>query len=150
MHRYTIEIGGRSFAVDVQDTGVDRFQVVVDGQAFDVTLGAAEELADGTPTAPRIVAAAPPRERAGAAPAPAALTAGGGSVLRAPMPGAILRVAVVAGAHVQRGQDIVVLEAMKMENVIRAPQAGVIAQVCVQPGQQVAHGEAIVRFEAQG
>jgi biotin carboxyl carrier protein len=149
MHRYTIEIDGRPFAVDVQDTAADRFHVVVDGQAFDVALGAAEEFPDGaTPaTAPRITPVAPTgaRPAARAAPAPAA-----GAVLRAPMPGAILRVAVVAGARVERGQDIVVLEAMKMENVIRAPQAGVIAEVCVQPGQQVAHGEAIVRFEAQG
>ena len=150
MHRYSIEIDGRRFTIDVQDTAADRFAVSVDGQAFDVSLGAAEERADGALAAPRIVAAAPPRGRAAAAPAPAAVTAGGGVELRAPMPGAILRVAVVAGAQVQRGQDIAVLEAMKMENVIRSPRAGTIAEVCVQPGAQVAHGQAIVRYEAQG
>jgi len=149
MHRYSISVDGRRFTVDVQDTAADRFAVSVDGQSFDVSLGAAEEMADGTPTAaPRIVAAAPPRERAAAAPAPAAVTAGGGDVLRAPMPGAILRVAVAAGAHVQRGQDIAVLEAMKMENVIRAPRAGRVAALCVQAGQQVAHGELLLRFDA--
>lgn len=151
MHRYSIDVDGRRFTVDVQDTGADRFAVSVDGQSFDVTLGAAEEMADGAPAMPRIVAAAPQRERTGAASAPAAVTAGGGDVLRAPMPGAILRVAVVAGTRVQRGQDIAVLEAMKMENVIRSPREGTIAEVCVQPGAQVTHGQAIVRFDgAQG
>jgi biotin carboxyl carrier protein len=71
---------------------------------------------------------------------------GGASVLRAPMPGAILRIAVVAGARVQRGQDIAVLEAMKMENIIRAPHAGTIVEVCVQAGQQLAHGDPIVTY----
>jgi biotin carboxyl carrier protein len=54
---------------------------------------------------------------------------------------------VAAGAHVTRGQDLAVLEAMKMENVIRAPRDGVIAEVCVRQGQQLAHGEPLVRFE---
>jgi biotin carboxyl carrier protein len=62
------------------------------------------------------------------------------------MPGLILRVSVAPGAQVQRGQDIAVLEAMKMENIVRAPQAGTIAEVCVAPGDQVPHGAPIVRF----
>jgi biotin carboxyl carrier protein len=62
------------------------------------------------------------------------------------MPGLILRVAVAAGAQVRRGQDIAVLEAMKMENVIRAPRDGVVAEVCVEAGQQIGHGAPIVRF----
>jgi biotin carboxyl carrier protein len=85
------------------------------------------------------------------APRPAdAAPVSAGTTLPAPMPGVILRLQVVAGARVERGQDIAVLEAMKMENVIRAPQAGRIAEVCVQTGQKVAHGQPIVRFEAGG
>jgi biotin carboxyl carrier protein len=64
------------------------------------------------------------------------------------MPGTILRIAVAAGAQVERGQDLLVLEAMKMENVIRAPRAGRVAALCVQAGQQVAHGELLLRFDA--
>jgi biotin carboxyl carrier protein len=64
------------------------------------------------------------------------------------MPGVILRVLVAPGAQVRRGQDLAVLEAMKMENMIRAPADGTVAEVCVQPGQQLAHGEVILRYEA--
>jgi biotin carboxyl carrier protein len=141
MRRYTIEIDGRRIAVDVEDSGAERLRVVVDGRQFDVSLGGAEDL--GGSEAPAV---APPAVAATAARSPAPASADGGAVLRAPMPGVILRVLVAAGAQVQRGQDIAVLEAMKMENVIRAPQAGTIAEVCVQPGQQVAHGAAIVNF----
>ena len=158
MHRYHIEIDGRRFAVDVQDQEADRYQVSVEGQRFEVTLAAAQELGEMS-----IVAAAQPASASGVsrpgaarsvapsapapAPSPAALPGAAGiSVLRAPMPGSILRLSVMVGAQVQRGQDIAVLEAMKMENIIRAPHAGTIVEVCVQAGQQLAHGEAIVKY----
>jgi biotin carboxyl carrier protein len=155
MRRYTIEVDGRSFAVDVDDQGIDRFAVVVDGQAFDVALAGSEELAGDS--AVRIVPAAaaapvaggsPPVRRPVTAPS-AAPGAGGGGTLTAPMPGVILRVLVAAGAHVQRGQDVAVLDAMKMENIIRAPSEGTVTEICVQPGQQVAHGQVIVRLQAE-
>jgi biotin carboxyl carrier protein len=143
MHRYTIEIDGRRFTVDVQDTATDRFEVTVDGKAYAVSLGGSEDLGGNAGT-PRISPANTP-----AALAPAAVNAGT-ATLRAPMPGTILRIAVVAGAQVERGQDLLVLEAMKMENMLRAPQAGRIAEVCVQPGQQVAHGEVLLRLDEPG
>jgi len=157
MHRYTIEIDGRRFVIDVEEQGADRFGVQVDGQSFDVTLAAREELtADGTA---QVVPAAPAATRPAAAPvhAPAPLratpppeTAEHGGVLRAAMPGVILRVLVAPGASVRRGQDLAVLEAMKMENIIRAPQDATVAEVLVRPGQHVGHGEALVRLEPAG
>jgi biotin carboxyl carrier protein len=143
MHRYSIDVDGRRFTVDVDDSATDHFQVTVDGQPYTVTLGSSEDLGS-TPGAPRIVPVAP-----AAAPASASAHAGT-TALRAPMPGTVLRIAVVAGAQVERGQDLLVLEAMKMENILRAPQAGRIAAVCVQPGRQVAHGDVLLRFEAAG
>jgi biotin carboxyl carrier protein len=62
------------------------------------------------------------------------------------MPGVILEVHVKAGDTVQRGQQIAVLDAMKMHNIIGAPRAGTIVEVCVVAGQSVGHGEPIVRF----
>jgi biotin carboxyl carrier protein len=62
------------------------------------------------------------------------------------MPGTILEVNVKAGDTVQRGQQIAVLDAMKMHNLIGAPRAGTIAEVCVTAGQAVGHGDVIVRF----
>jgi biotin carboxyl carrier protein len=66
------------------------------------------------------------------------------------MPGVILRVSVAVGARVERGQDIAVLEAMKMENLIRAPMAGVVDEICVSAGDSVGHGQPIVRLRSAG
>jgi biotin carboxyl carrier protein len=155
MRRYTIEVDGHGFVVDVEELAAERFQVVVDGQAFDVALAAIEDVggAADAPSRPAVsvrpvASATAPRAPTPPAAPRAAAPAGGGLVLGAPMPGAILRLSVTVGSKVSRGQDIAVLEAMKMENIIRAPQPGVIAEVCVQPGDQVGHGQPIVRFEA--
>lgn len=148
MHRYTIEIDGRRFVIDVEERGAERFAVQVDGQSFDVTLAGGEEL--GGEGAVRLVPSAAPAAMnvtLPSAPAAPPATANNG-VLRAPMPGVILRVLVAPGACVSRGQDLAVLEAMKMENIIRAPQDATVAEVLVRPGQHVGHGAALVRLEA--
>ena len=147
MHRYTLEIDGRRFVIDVEERGAERFAVQVDGQSFDVTLAGREEL--GGEGAVRLVqSAAPVAMNLTPPPAPAAPPAAAqDGVLRAPMPGVILRVLVAAGAGVRRGQDLAVLEAMKMENIIRAPQEATVAEVMVRPGQHVGHGEPLVRLE---
>lgn len=62
------------------------------------------------------------------------------------MPGSIVSVAVQPGERVEAGQDLVVLDAMKMNNRIRAPRAGTAAQVHVSPGQQVQYGDPLVTF----
>lgn len=153
MHRYTLEIEGRRFVVDVQEQGADRFDVRVGGQAFAVSVAGHEDLggagalaivpvdAPGPPPSP-VPASAPARPAA--LRAPSAVPAG---VLGAPMPGVILRVLVAPGAQVRRGQDLAVLEAMKMENIIRAPRDATVVEVCVRPGQHVGHGQALVRLE---
>jgi biotin carboxyl carrier protein len=69
-----------------------------------------------------------------------------GSTVSAPMPGVILEVHVKTGDHVERGQQIAVLEAMKMHNLIGAPRAGTIGEVCVTPGQAVGHGDVLVHY----
>lgn len=159
MHRYTIEIDGRLFVIDVEEQGAERFAVHVDGQSFDVTLAGREELgADAVHVVPSaaVPAASVTRPRTAPAPVHAAAplraspspdAAERNGVLRAPMPGVILRVLVAPGASVRRGQDLAVLEAMKMENIIRAPQDATVAEVLVKPGQHVGHGEALVRLE---
>ncbi|GAA2149829.1 biotin carboxylase N-terminal domain-containing protein [Nocardioides koreensis] len=63
-----------------------------------------------------------------------------GSLL-APMPGTVVTVAVEAGAHVEAGQPVLVLEAMKMQHTVSAPHAGVVTEIDVKPGDQVAAGE---------
>lgn len=65
----------------------------------------------------------------------------------APMPGRIVALPAAAGTKVERGQAIVVLEAMKMESTIAAPSAGTVAELLVQPGQAVTQRQPLVRIE---
>ena len=74
-----------------------------------------------------------------AAPAPAAAPAGGEKVV-APMPGNILSVNVKDGASVKKGDVLMILEAMKMENEIMAPVDGTVSAVSVTKGQTVETG----------
>ncbi len=67
--------------------------------------------------------------------------------ITAPMPGAVVAVEVTVGQEVQRGQGLVILSAMKMENEIKAPRAGRITSVDVRAGQTVEQGRTLVVLE---
>jgi glutaconyl-CoA decarboxylase len=168
MRRYTLEVRGRQFVIDVQELASDRFEVVVGDQTYEVGLSDDEDLPEATITpqfSPARLAAVPfstpapvrasenPADngRDGAR-APASLPrrpggAGSGTTLNAPMPGVILEVLVTPGASVERGQVVAVLEAMKMKNNIKSARTGTVAEVLVNAGQAVGHGDALVRFE---
>ena len=68
----------------------------------------------------------------------------GGGVVKAPMPGLVVRVTVAVGQRVEAGTGLVVVEAMKMENELRAPRPGVVETVHVAPGQAVEKGAPLV------
>ena len=161
MRRYTLDIGNREFVIDVQEVDADQFEVTVGNESYAVTL-TGEQTVGGTivpapqSSAPRAAPAAPsdssapsaPKAAAAAAPAARKPAGGGGKgALKAPMPGVILEVSVKAGDTVTRGQQIAILDAMKMHNVIGAPRNGTIAEVCVDDGQTVGHGDVIVTFQ---
>jgi 3-methylcrotonyl-CoA carboxylase alpha subunit len=69
------------------------------------------------------------------------------SALEAPMPGRVAAVKVAAGQRVAKGDELVVVEAMKMENALRAPKDGVVRAVHVAAGDLVAPGRALVEVE---
>jgi len=71
-------------------------------------------------------------------------------VVRAPMPGLVLRVEVEAGQEVRAGSGLVVLEAMKMENEIRSSGPGRVSAVLVEPGQAVEKGTPLVEVAGVG
>ena len=165
MRRYTLDISDREFVIDVQELSADQFEVVVGDESYQVTLSSDENLAEAVITpglqanadgTPRVSAASkvakvrkePSAPAAAAAPAARKPSgpAGKGAVC-APMPGVILEVSVKAGDTVERGQQVAILDAMKMHNVIGAPRAGTIAEVFVEAGQNVDHGAPIVKFK---
>lgn len=162
MRRYTIEVNGKTYMLDVRELSSDCFEVVHGDRAFNVQLVDDTDLAEaeitpvqanalgeqGTPVvhaAPR-PAAAPKASPAAARPAAAPAAGGGGAALTAPMPGVILSVDVKPGARVKRGDVLAKLEAMKMVNPIRAPKDTVIAEVLVADGQMVAYGDTLMTF----
>ncbi len=67
--------------------------------------------------------------------------------LEAPMPGRVARVAVAVGDSVKRGQELIVIEAMKMENALVAPSDGVVKSLSVKVGERVAPGSPLIVVE---
>lgn len=118
------------------------YRITVNGTAYDV---AVEELGAGAapvataPVASAPVAAAP----VAAAPAPVATGSAGAIVVQSPMPGKILSVKASAGAAVKKGDVILLLEAMKMENEVVAPGDGTIASINVSAGDSVEAGDTL-------
>ena len=103
------------------------YTITVNGNVYEVTVE------EGTGSA------------AAAAPKAAPKSAGAGAVkVAAPMPGKILKVNVTAGQAVKKGDVLVVLEAMKMENEIQAPQDGTVASVDTSAGATVESGDVLV------
>ena len=118
------------------------YTITVNGNVYEVTV---EEGFTGAASAPKAAAPAPkaaPAAAPKAAPAPAAAPAGaqGSVTVNAPMPGKILGVKASVGQAVKKGDVVVVLEAMKMENEIVAPQDGTIASINVAVGDSVDSG----------
>ena len=111
-----------------------KYRVNVNGTVYEVEL---EEMT-GAPSAPAAPAAAPAAPAA--APAAPAAPAAGGEKVTSPMPGTILSVNVAAGDAVKRGQVLMILEAMKMENEIMCPCDGTVTSVSVTKGTAVESG----------
>ncbi|MDB5115416.1 MAG: gcdC [Mucilaginibacter sp.] len=68
------------------------------------------------------------------------------SELKAPMPGLVLKVFVEEGASVQKGDNLFILEAMKMENIIKSPTDAIIKSVKIAPGDKVEKGQILLQF----
>lgn len=67
--------------------------------------------------------------------------------IKAPMPGLVLDVKVQVGAEISEGDPLLVLEAMKMENVLKSPTSGVIKNIAVEKGQAVEKNQTLITFE---
>lgn len=119
-------------------------RITVNGKVYEVTV---EEMAGGAApaAAPAPVSASAPAAAPAATPAPAAAPAANvaGTNVTSPMPGNILDVKVTMGQTVKKGDTVLVLEAMKMENDIPAPCDGKIVALPVQKGATVQAGDTL-------
>lgn len=73
---------------------------------------------------------------------------GGPRPLKAPMPGLVVKIEVAPGEPVTRGQGLIIVEAMKMENELKAEADGVVARILVSPGQAVEKDQVLLDFAA--
>lgn len=116
------------------------YRITVNGTAYDV---AVEELGAGAVAAAPVAAAPVAAPVAAPKAAPAASGAAGAVKVAAPMPGKILAIKANNGQAVKKGEVIMILEAMKMENEITAPEDGTVASINVGVGDSVESGDTL-------
>jgi len=137
--KVNLTIEGKQYQVTLNDLTARPIIAEVDGQTYEVwpeeeqTAIPAVKSSAPTPVAPVTVAPAP--------------AVAGSLTLSAPLPGVIISVEVKEGQTVNSGQELYVLEAMKMKNSIKAARNGKIASIHVNPGDLVKHNQPILTFE---
>ena len=159
MSQYKFNINGNEYNVEINSFSGDSAVVTVNGIQYTVESGVAACTAAAATIAqaPAQPAAAPspapaPAPQAAPAPVPQAAqeakpapAAGGqGKPVTAPLPGVIIEISVKTGDTVKQGQQVAVLEAMKMENVIEATHDGTVTAINVNKGDSVLEGTPIV------
>jgi len=143
--KINVKIQNKTFSVQIDDLHARPIQAEVDGEVFEVW---PEEVSASSQ--PQISVASAPR------PSPSkvqnetnqkgAMQSGSNTIL-APIPGVIVETPVKSGQKVKYGQELCVLEAMKMKNSIRAGRDGTIKEVCVSVGDHVAQSQILVELE---
>ena len=142
--RLRVRVGGRWHAVEVGDLSGSPVTVTVDGETFEVEV---EGLPPGAPARPRRgrtqtpgILVPPPASRVNP-------TTADGNVIRSPMPGRVISILVRPGDTVSVGQEVCVVEAMKMEQSIRSPQNGTVKEIRVQPMESVRTNDPLMELE---
>ena len=148
MRTYSYNVNGAQYDVTIESIQGQVAKMNVNGVLFDVEILGAPLTEGDLPEAATAVApaaAAPAPTPTATAPAPAAKgAAGAGTPINAPLPGVVTKVLVAAGQAVKKGETVVVLEAMKMENNITAECDGSVTGVCVAAGDSVMEGTTLV------
>ncbi|MGM9695096.1 MAG: biotin/lipoyl-containing protein [Alloprevotella sp.] len=149
MKQYKYTINGTQFDVTIDSINGSQAKVEVNGIPFEVTMHGSSLLEEDLPTvstegaAPAAAPSAPAAAEPAAAPA-AKGAAGAGTPVKAPLPGVVTKVLVQNGQAVKKGETVLVLEAMKMENNINAECDGAITGICVAPGDSVKEGTTLL------
>ena len=151
MKTYNYKINGNNYDVTIRRISGQHAEVEVNGIPFDVEMQGSQLTEDALPdseatpmsTAPTPVTSDNTKDEL--TPAPTSTTAPGkGTPVKAPLPGVVTKINVKSGDAVSKGQTVLVLEAMKMENNIAAETAGTITAVCVKPGESVLEGTVLL------
>ena len=140
MKEFSFKINGVEYKTAVNEIEGGITEVTVNGKTYQVEMDKPAEAPKAAPAAPKAAPAAPKAApapaAAPAAPKAAAAPAAGVKVL-SPLPGSVIKVLVSEGQAVKKGDTVVTLESMKMENAIAAECDGTVKQIAVAAGQNV-------------
>ena len=140
MQKLNFNINGKHYEATITEVEHNVAEVELNGKKYTIDVERSEAVAIPTIATPKPAAAAAPVAAAPAAPKAAA----GANAIVAPLPGSVVSISVKAGDAVKAGQQLAVIEAMKMENEILAPADGTVAAVHVSAGQAVQQGDALI------
>ena len=141
MHKLNFNINGKHYEATITEVEHNVAEVELNGKKYTIDVERSEAVASiPTIATPK---AAPAAAAPAAAPAAPKAAAGANSIV-APLPGSVVSISVKAGDAVKAGQQLAVIEAMKMENEILAPADGTIKAVHVSAGQAVQQGDALI------
>lgn len=148
MKQYKYKVNGAQYDVTIDSIVGNKAKVEVNGILFEVEMQGSSLVEADLPTQAPIEgatpAAAPATPVPAAAPAAPAAGPGAGNPVKAPLPGVVTKVLVAAGQAVKKGDTVLVLEAMKMENNITAESDGSVTGICVAPGDSVMEGTVLL------
>ncbi len=150
MKQYKYKINGAQYDVTIDGIKDNIAKVEVNGIPFEVEMQGSSLVEEDLPTqavsadAPAATSAPAATTSAATAAAPASKAAGAGTPVKAPLPGVVTKVLVAAGQSVKKGDTVLVLEAMKMENNITAECDGSITGICVAAGDSVMEGTTLL------
>lgn len=150
MKQYKYTINGAQFDVTIDSIVGSKAKVEVNGIPFEVEMQGSSLVEEALPTVSTESAAAPAAPAATPAAEPAAPAAaaksgpGAGAPVKAPLPGVVTKILVKEGQGVKKGETVLVLEAMKMENNITAEADGTVTGICVSAGDSVMEGTTLI------
>lgn len=149
MKQYKYTINGAQFDVTIDSIVGSKAKVEVNGIPFEVEMQGSSLVEEALPTVSTEAAAAPAAPAAAPAAEPAAPAAaksgpGAGAPVKAPLPGVVTQILVKEGQSVKKGETVLVLEAMKMENNITAEADGTVTGICVSAGDSVMEGTTLI------
>lgn len=139
MKSFQFTIDGRKYETTVNEIEDNIAEVTVNGTVFHVAIDKKKTTPSIKPAAPKAAAAAPA--------APRAAQPAGSVVVKSPLPGSIVKVVAAAGQPVKKGDLLLTMESMKMENQVTSEYEGTIKSVLVQPGQNVMQDDKLVEIE---
>lgn len=139
MKSFQFTIDGRKYETTVNEIEDNIAEVTVNGTVFHVAIDKKKTTPSIKPAAPKAAAAAPA--------APRTAQPAGSVVVKSPLPGSIVKVVAAAGQPVKKGDLLLTMESMKMENQVTSEYEGTIKSVLVQPGQNVMQDDKLVEIE---